>query len=454
MHDTNQIQSLVSTSVLNLMKDSFSVVALVSLMFYQNWKLALFAILMMPLAASLARTLGRRMGKATGEASESSGQLISFLSEILKGSKMIKIYQKEDEENKKANTKINDLVEKGIKIGTVMVRATPIMESLTGFMIAGFIFYSGKLIAAGELEVNQFFSFLAAMMLAYQPIRSLATLNMAAYQGATAFKRISDVIDKKIEIVEDKSLPNLVIKNSNIKFNNIFFSYQKTSAQAVKDISFDVKGNTMVAFVGHSGAGKSTIINLLPRFYDPQSGSIEIDSQNINKVSLKSLRKNLSMVSQDVILFDDTIKNNIAYAKNNATNDEISKACKFAAADEFIENLPNGYETLIGENGVRLSGGQKQRISIARAILKESPIILLDEATSSLDAESEEIVQNAISNLIKNKTTLVIAHRLSTIHNADKIFVLKNGKIINTGNHDYLISNCNEYKSLYKKQLK
>ncbi len=454
MHDTNQIQSLVSTSVLNLMKDSFSVVALVSLMFYQNWKLALFAILMMPLAASLARTLGRRMGKATGEASESSGQLISFLSEILKGSKMIKIYQKEDEENKKANTKINDLVEKGIKIGTVMVRATPIMESLTGFMIAGFIFYSGKLIAAGELEVNQFFSFLAAMMLAYQPIRSLATLNMAAYQGATAFKRISDVIDKKIEIVEDKSLPNLVIKNSNIKFNNIFFSYQKTSAQAVKDISFDVKGNTMVAFVGHSGAGKSTIINLLPRFYDPQSGSMEIDSQNINKVSLKSLRKNLSMVSQDVILFDDTIKNNIAYAKNNATNDEISKACKFAAADEFIENLPNGYETLIGENGVRLSGGQKQRISIARAILKESPIILLDEATSSLDAESEEIVQNAISNLIKNKTTLVIAHRLSTIHNADKIFVLKNGKIINTGNHDYLISNCNEYKSLYKKQLK
>ena len=453
MHDTNQIQSLVSTSVLNLMKDSFSVVALVSLMFYQNWKLALFAILMMPLAASLARTLGRRMGKATGEASESSGQLISFLSEILKGSKMIKIYQKEDEENKKANTKINDLVEKGIKIGTVMVRATPIMESLTGFMIAGFIFYSGKLIAAGELEVNQFFSFLAAMMLAYQPIRSLATLNMAAYQGATAFKRISDVIDKKIEIVEDKSLPNLVIKNSNIKFNNIFFSYQKTSAQAVKDISFDVKGNTMVAFVGHSGAGKSTIINLLPRFYDPQSGSIEIDSQNINKVSLKSLRKNLSMVSQDVILFDDTIKNNIAYAKNNATNDEISKACKFAAADEFIENLPNGYETLIGENGVRLSGGQKQRISIARAILKESPIILLDEATSSLDAESEEIVQNAISNLIKNKTTLVIAHRLSTIKKADNIVVMKDGNIIGTGKHDELLEKSKDYKSLYSKQV-
>ncbi len=454
MHDTNQVQSLVSTAVLNLMKDTFSVIALVSLMFYQNWKLAMFAILMMPLAATLARTLGKRIGKATGAASDSSGKLISFLSEILKGSKMIKIYQKEDEENRKAEFRIDDLVEKGIKIGSVMVRATPIMETLTGFMIAGFIFYSGKLISAGELEVNQFFSFLAAMMLAYQPIRSLATLNLSAYQGATAFKRITDVIDKKINVIENDQLPSLLIKNSNIKFKNVSFSYENTSAQAINKINFNVDGNTMAAFVGHSGAGKSTIINLLPRFYDPQDGIIEIDGQNISSVTLKSLRKNLSMVSQDVILFDDTIKNNISYAKNNASLDSIKRACKFAAADEFIEKLPNGYDTLIGENGVRLSGGQKQRISIARAILKESPIILLDEATSSLDAESEEIVQNAISNLTKNKTTLVIAHRFSTIHNADKIFVLKNGEIINSGNHDYLIKNCEEYKSLYKKQLK
>ena len=406
MHDTNQVQSLVSTAVLNLMKDTFSVIALVSLMFYQNWKLAMFAILMMPLAATLARTLGKRIGKATGAASDSSGKLISFLSEILKGSKMIKIYQKEDEENRKAEFRIDDLVEKGIKIGSVMVRATPIMETLTGFMIAGFIFYSGKLISAGELEVNQFFSFLAAMMLAYQPIRSLATLNLSAYQGATAFKRITDVIDKKINVIENDQLPSLLIKNSNIKFKNVSFSYENTSAQAINNINFNVDGNTMAAFVGHSGAGKSTIINLLPRFYDPQDGIIEIDGQNISSVTLKSLRKNLSMVSQDVILFDDTIKNNISYAKNNASLDSIKLACKFAAADEFIEKLPNGYDTLIGENGVRLSGGQKQRISIARAILKESPIILLDEATSSLDAESEEIVQNAISNLTKNKQPL------------------------------------------------
>jgi len=454
MFDTGLVQNLVSTGVLNLMKDSFSVIALVSLMFYQNWKLALFAILMMPLAGGLAKSLGKRIGKATEQAGNASGRLVSFLSEILKGSKMIKIYQKENEENKKANNVINELVEKNIKIATIMVRATPIMEALTGFMIAGFIFFSGKLISTGELEVNQFFSFLAAMMLAYQPIRSLATINMAAYSGAAAFKRIINVIDKKIEIIENNNLANLTIKNSNIKFKNISFKYETNKAQAIRDISFDIKGNTMAAFVGHSGAGKSTIINLLPRFYDPQEGFIEIDDQDITNVTLNSLRKNLSLVSQDIILFDDTIKNNIAYAKKDASQEDVLRACKYAAADEFIEKLPEGYNTMIGENGIRLSGGQKQRISIARAILKESPIILLDEATSSLDADSEEIVQNAITNLTKNKTTLVIAHRLSTIHNADKIFVMKDGKIINSGNHDFLIENCAEYKSLYKKQLK
>ncbi len=454
MYDTHHVQNLVSNGVLNLMKDSFSIIALVSLMFYQNWKLALFAILMMPLAAGLARSLGKRIGKATSSAGVSSGNLASFLSEIFKGSKMIRIYQKEKEENEKAGKVIDDLVEKNIKIGSVMIRATPIMESLTGLMIAGFIIFSGKLIAAGELGVNNFFSFLAAMMLAYQPIRSLATINMVAHQGAAAFKRISEIIDKKIEVKEIIGKPELSLHKTDIKFKNVEFKYQSTDQKAVKNINLEIQGNSMAAFVGHSGAGKSTIINLIPRFYDPQHGSIKIDDQDIKNVSLSSLRKKISLVSQDVILFDDTIKNNISYAKSNASEDEILSACKFAAADEFIDKLPDGLNTMIGENGIRLSGGQKQRISIARAILKESPIILLDEATSSLDAESEDIVQNAINNLTKNKTTLVIAHRLSTIHNADKIFVMKNGKIINSGKHEFLINNCDEYKSLYKKQLK
>ena len=454
MYDSQHVKSLVSSGVLNLMKDTFSVISLVSLMFYQNWKLASFAIIMMPLAAGLAKSLGKRIGKATSKAGESSGKLVSFLAEILKASKMIRIYQKEIDENKKAGMVIDDLVENNIKIGSVIIRATPLMEILTGIMIAGFITFSGKLIASGELGINNFFSFLAAMMLAYQPVRSLATLNMSVYQGATAFERINKVLDKEILVKQNKFDQELKIKNSDIKFENVSFKYETTNQKAIKNINLEIKGNTMVAFVGHSGAGKSTIINLLPRFYEPQDGIIKIDGQEISKVSLHSLRKNLSLVSQDVILFDDTIINNIRYANKNASLDEVKRACKFSAAEEFVNKLQNGYDTIVGENGVRLSGGQKQRISIARAILKEAPIILLDEATSSLDADSEEIVQNAIKNLTKNKTTLVIAHRLSTIHNADKIFVLKSGKVINVGNHDFLINECDEYKSLYQKQLK
>ena len=454
LYDTSLVTSLVSTAVLNIMKDTFTLIALVGVMIYQNWKLALFALIMMPLAATLAKSLGKRIGKATSESGVIAGNLTTFLSEIIRGSKMIRIYQAENTENKNGEIAIMALVNKAIKVSSIMIRATPIMEILTGFMIAGFIFYSGILISLGELQINSFFSFLTAMMLAYQPIRALATINMVVYSGAAGAKRVFEVLDEPVKVKNDPSLPDINIKSSDIVFNDVSFKYKNTNSKAVKDISFKVKGGTMSAFVGHSGAGKSTIISLLPRFYDPEDGKIFIDEQNIHKVNLNSLRKNISLVSQDVILFDTTIKDNIAYANPQASEEEIIAACKFAAADAFISEMPNKYDTMIGENGVRLSGGQKQRISIARAILKNSPIILLDEATSSLDAESEQVVQNAINNLTKNKTTLVIAHRLSTILNADQIFVMKNGSVIDSGKHLELLEKCDEYKSLYKKQIK
>ena len=452
--DCGAVQNLVSTGVLNLMKDSFSLILLVSLMFYQNWKLASFAILMMPLAIFFAKNLGKRIGKIQTQTGEMSGSFTTFLSEIFRASKMIRIYQREKIESERASNNIDRLIEKTIKMSSIMIQATPIMEALTGFMIAGFIFFSGKLISAGELEVNNFFSFLAAMMLAYQPIRSLATINMIVYQGTAAAKRVYRVLDKEIKTFNSENLPEIQVIKGKIKFENVSFNYLNTKSKAIRNINIEIPGGSRTAFVGHSGAGKSTIINLLPRFYEPQNGKIYLDDQDILKFSLNSLIEKISLVSQDVVLFDGTIKNNVAYANSNASENEITEACKFAAADEFIEKLPGKYETLVGENGVKLSGGQKQRISIARAFLKRAPIILLDEATSSLDSDSEEIVQYAISNLTKNKTTLIIAHRLSTIHNADKIFVLKQGEVINSGDHNFLMQNCEEYKSLYEKQLK
>ena len=452
-YDVGLVNALSSTALLNAMKDTLTLISLLFVMFYQNWKLALFSLIMMPLSAFVARSLGKRIGKATTRGALASGKLTTFLTEILRGYKIIKIYQRENAEMKKASDSIGDMIEKEIKIGKIMIRATPVMEILLGFIIAGFIYFSGFLISKGEIGINNFFSFLAAMMLAYQPVRSLATLNMSVYQGAAALERIFDVMDRKNQIQNDKNAPELKIKNSNISFDDVSFKYLKSNDRAIKNLSFNAEGGKVTALVGHSGAGKSTIINLIPRFYQAQSGEIFIDGQNIKNVYLSSLRNKIAIVSQDTILFDDSIENNIRFAKSDATDEEIRKACKLAAAEDFILSLPEQYKTLIGENGVRLSGGEKQRLSIARAILKNSPIILLDEATSSLDTESEQKVQNAIFNLTKNRTTIVIAHRLSTIKKADHIIVMEKGNIVEKGTHDELLKNSRVYENLYKKQV-
>ena len=453
-YDVTHITNMLSDAVLAIFKDSLTLIGLLIVMFYQNWKLSLIAIVMIPLASTAAKTLGKRVGKVVTEAQERSGFLNSYLIEIFKNHKLIKIFQKENYEIKRSDKHLESLKNKNAKIRTVYVRVSPIMETFTGIMIAILIFYSGKLIMKNEININNFFSFLAAMMLAYQPVRSLATVNMAISQGLSAAARILPIIDNKNEVKDLDSAINLNISSADINFKNVFFTYDNNNDDVLNGVNLDIKGGKMSALVGLSGSGKSTIMNLIPRFYNIKSGDIKIDNQSIYEVKINSLRQEISLVSQDTTLFDDTIKNNIAYANSNASDEEIIKAAKLSYCEEFINELPNKYNTIIGENGIRLSGGEKQRISIARAMLKKSKIILLDEATSSLDSETEEKIQSAINILTKNKTTIVIAHRLSTILNSDKIFVVENGKIISSGKHEELLASSTQYKNFYEKQIR
>ena len=452
--DVTKITKLLTDALLSVFKDSLTLFGLMFVMFYQNWKLSLIALVMIPLASIMARTLGKRIRKVTTEAQEKSGFLTTYLIEIFKNHKLIKIFQQEKYENNRADKYIDALKEKEKKIGIVLVRSTPIMETLTGIMIAILIFYSGKLILNNEIGISNFFSFLAAMMLAYQPVRSLATLNLAVNQGISAAKRILPIIDNKKHIVDNKNSSPLKLSKGNVKFLNVSFKYNNKEGHVLNSINLNIEGGRMTSLVGHSGAGKSTILNLIPRFYDRVSGDILIDGSSIYTATISSLRKNISLVSQDTTLFDDTIKNNIAYANLDAEDKDIIEAAKLSFSEEFINKLPNKYNTLIGENGVRLSGGEKQRLSIARAMLKKSSIVLLDEATSSLDAETENKIQEAINYLTKNRTTLVIAHRLSTILNSDKIYVIDNGKVIDEGKHEDLIKNSKIYNNFYEKQIR
>jgi ATP-binding cassette, subfamily B, bacterial MsbA len=452
--DVTHITTMLSTAILSLFKDSLTLLGLLIVMFYQNWKLSLIAIIMIPVASIASRTLGKRIGKVVTEAQEKSGFLNTHLIELFKNHKLIKIFQKEDYESKRTDEHLNQLKDKNIKINTVFVRMSPIMETLTGIMIAILIYYSGKLALKDEIEVGNFFSFLAAMMLAYQPVRALSTFNMTLKQGLSAANRILPIIDNKNNINDHKNAEEIKITNSDIRFNNVSFRYNSEEKDILKNINLNIAGGKMTSLVGHSGSGKSTILNLIPRFYDAQSGDILIDSQSIYTKKIKSLRNKISLVSQDTTLFDDTIRNNISYANDSVTNDEVVAAAKFSYSHEFIETLPNKYDTIIGENGVRLSGGEKQRLSIARAMIKKSPIILLDEATSSLDAETESKIQDALKVLTKDKTTIVIAHRLSTILNSDQIYIIDSGKIVANGKHNELLNNSDLYKNFYEKQIR
>ena len=453
--DVNQITGMLSNSFLSFFKDGLTLIGLLTVMFLQNWRLSLIAIIMIPIASITAKKLGRRMGKVATEAQEKSGDLNKYLIDLFKNHKVIKIFQRENFENKRSEKFVDDLKKKSIKIATVFIRATPIMEILTGIMIAILIFYSGKLIMNGQLNINNFFSFLAAMMLAYQPVKSLATINVGIFQGLSAGKRIIPIIDTKNNISSNESLGELKLSEGSINFSNVNFNYESNlDNRVLKDININIAGNKMTALVGHSGSGKSTLLSLIPRIYDPISGKVEVDGQNIKEVKLSSLRKEISIVDQNTTLFDDTVLNNIKYAKPDASNDEIYKAADMAMCTDFINKLENKFETKIGENGIKLSGGEKQRLSIARAFLKNSKIILLDEATSSLDSETEEKIQKALEKLISNKTTIVIAHRLSTILNSNIIYVLDKGKVIDQGKHNDLLKHSEIYQNFYNRQIK
>ncbi len=453
--DVNQITGMLSNAVLNLFKDGLTLVGLLFVMFFQNWRLSLIALIMLPIATITAKKLGKRVLKVTTEAQVKSGDLNKYLIDLFKNHKIIKIFQRESYEYERSEKFVNDLKTKSIKIATVFIRSTPIMEVVTGIMIAILIFYSGKLIMNNQLSINNFFSFLAAMMLAYQPVKSLATVNVIFGQGISAGRRILPIIDQQNKILSNENGKMLKIENASIRFKKINFSYKSNLKNIVlKDINIDIVGKRMTALVGHSGSGKSTLLNLIPRIYDADSGEITIDNQTIKDLNLNSLRKEISIVDQNTTLFDDTIYNNIKYAKPDATNDEIFNAAKISMCTDFIEKLENKFETIIGENGLKLSGGEKQRLSIARALLKNSKIILLDEATSSLDSETEEKIQKAIEELTKNKTTIVIAHRLSTILNSERIYVIDQGSVESSGKHDELIKNSLLYKNFYERQIK
>ena len=453
LYDVTLLQDSVSSSLANGVKDFLTLICLVGVMYYQDWVLATIAIIAFPLVGLLSRQLGKRIKKASTETQEETGIMASILSENLDGTRIVKAYQQEDREIKKLSESVYRRMNKILKAINTRGATSPFAEFLAGFGIAGTLYYAGLRGLQGELPLNEFVSFLGAMMLAFQPLRRLAAVNTTLQEGFAAAIRVFDLLDQKSLINEEINAQELSNPNSDILFDNVTLSYDGQKNSALKNISLEIPNGKITALVGPSGSGKSSILNLIPRFYDPKSGAILIGNQNIRHLTMQSLRSKIALVNQEPILFDMSIKDNILYGNPNASDQEIEDASKSSASDEFITKLPEGYNTIVGEDGYSLSGGQKQRISLARAFLKDAPILLLDEATSSLDTESEHLVQEAINTLMKNRTTLIIAHRLSTIINSDNIIVIDNGEVVESGTHSELIKNDGMYKKLYEREF-
>ena len=449
-NDVNIIKAMVSTAVTGSLKDSFTIVGLTFVIFYRDWKMALFAFIVLPVAFFPVVEFGRRVRRISTGCQEAMADLNSFLHETFAGNKIVKAFGMESYEKKRFFNKTLDLFKLEMKAVIARSLSSPIMEFLGGLGIAFIIWYGGYKVITGSSTAGTFFSFMAAVLMLYDPVKKLSGLNNAVQQGLAAADRVFDIMEMESDIKERKDPVTIRRGPHRVTFENVFFKYDDVIV--LKDIDLEVKAGEVLALVGMSGGGKTSLVNLIPRFYDVTRGAIRIDGIDIRDVSISSLRDQMGIVTQEPILFNDSIRNNIAYGKRNATDKEIIKAAEAAYAYDFIQNFPNKFDTNIGELGGRLSGGEKQRICIARALLKDAPILILDEATSSLDAEAEMLVQKALENLMKGRTTFVIAHRLSTIDYADRIVVIVNGRVKEEGKQEELISIRGEFFKLYQMQ--
>ena len=452
LSDVAMIRAALTDSLTSIGKSALSVIFLIGIMFYQDWKLSIVSLFVFPVAAYAITRLGKKLRKVSAATQARIGDMTGMLGQALQGCKHVKSYGKEEFERARVNGLIESvfkLLTKAFRISAVL---TPIGEVLNGVAIVTIITYGGMQVMSGESTSGKLFSFIAAFLLAFEPIKRITRVSNTLQMGLASLDRTFMLLDVKQRIADKPEAEDLHVTNPVISFDDVRFAYNESS-EALRGVSFTAPAGKTIALVGESGAGKSTILNLIPRFYDVTGGRIDIDGRDIRDVTQKSLRENMALVSQEVAIFSDTVRENIAYGLPGATDEQIFEAAKMAAAHDFILELPQGYNTLVGENGLKLSGGQRQRISIARAFLRNTPILLLDEATSALDANSERLVQSALKQLQKGRTTVVVAHRLSTIMEADIIFVMSQGQILESGNHATLLAQNGAYTRLYGKML-